>query len=174
MRVALEMLKYILDLALNPLGRAPSAGECSGKLERLCGSLEGAREELLKAWATSKTAGSETAAADDETATASLHATAALCTLHPTGQGFDGLVVEMASFALFYFQWLKVEEKEAELQAWQRQVEEALKAKRCLTNCFSWFRAADRCSNSSLAAGCWAALVPGSTRAPPVLGRIGA
>ncbi|CAK9022792.1 unnamed protein product [Durusdinium trenchii] len=116
MRVALEMLKYILDLALNPLGRAPSAGECSGKLERLCGSLEGAREELLKAWATSKTAGSETAAADDETATASLHATAALCTLHPTGQGFDGLVVEMASFALFYFQWLKVEEKEAELQ----------------------------------------------------------
>lgn len=26
--MALEMLKYILDLALNPLGRAPSAGEC--------------------------------------------------------------------------------------------------------------------------------------------------
>eukprot|EP00913_Durusdinium_trenchii_P003132 g2894.t1 len=123
MRVALEMLKYILDLALNPLGRAPSAGECSGKLERLCGSLEGAREEKFGrshrldapsgGW---KPARCETAAADDETATASLHATAALCTLHPTGQGFDGLVVEMASFALFYFQWLKVEEKEAELQ----------------------------------------------------------
>eukprot|EP00434_Breviolum_minutum_P004254 symbB.v1.2.003749.t3/scaffold191.1/size276526/14 len=95
--VALESLKFILE-CLNIFG---SAGDNRfDPLERLCGALEDARSELQHAWKASKT----------QDGGNSLHSAAALC------QGFDSLVVQMASFALFYLQRLKVETKEGELQ----------------------------------------------------------
>lgn len=93
---ALESLKFVLD-CLKIVG-SPGGDRCQ-PLERLCDVLEDARSELQKAWKAVKGGGG-----------GSLHSAAALC------QGFDSIVVEMASFTVFYLQWLKVEEKEGELQ----------------------------------------------------------